>query len=107
MGLKAYQLEAMDHASHVKHDAALQYIDDAENEGINPIPAVCPRHPWHGPQGHMPKGLAIVSSNLPVMQQASYPFSSAPTMFPSTVSMCRIISTMSALKSFFAEDVKA
>jgi hypothetical protein len=77
MGLKAYQLEAMGiMLPMVKHDAALQYIDDAENEGINPDSCSLPKTSVGMViRGHMPKGLAIVSSNLPCdAGLASYAF---------------------------------
>ena len=52
-----------------------QYIDEAENAGINPDACSLPKATVGMVlKGHMPKGIAMVSSNMPCdAGMASYP----------------------------------
>lgn len=77
MGLKCYLLELMGIALPlVSAEAALQYIDEAENSGMNPDACSLPKATVGMViKGHMPKGVAIVSSNMPCdAGAASYAF---------------------------------
>lgn len=77
MGLKSYLLEAMGIVLPIMHsDASLQYIDEAENAGMNPDACSLPKATVGMVlKGHMPKGIAIVSSNMPCdAGAASYAF---------------------------------
>ncbi len=77
MGLDAYLLEGMGIILPIiDPESALKYIDEAENEGMNPDACSLPKTTVGMViRGHMPKGLAIVSSNLPCdAGAASYAF---------------------------------
>ncbi|PKN85508.1 MAG: hypothetical protein CVU51_08670, partial [Deltaproteobacteria bacterium HGW-Deltaproteobacteria-1] len=77
MGLAAYQLEGMGiMLPIIDQNAATKYIDEAENEGMNPDACSLPKTTVGMVlKGHMPKGLALVSSNLPCdAGAASYSF---------------------------------
>jgi benzoyl-CoA reductase/2-hydroxyglutaryl-CoA dehydratase subunit BcrC/BadD/HgdB len=77
MGLKCYLLEAMGIVLPlVSPEASLQYIDEAENSGMNPDACSLPKATVGMVlKGHMPKGVAIVSSNMPCdAGAASYAF---------------------------------
>jgi hypothetical protein len=73
MGLKCYLLELMGIALPlVKTNASLQYIDEAENSGMNPDACSLPKATVGMVlKGHMPKGVAMVSSNMPCDAGAS------------------------------------
>jgi hypothetical protein len=77
MGLKSYLLEAMGIVLPIiDTEASLKYIDEAENAGINPDACSLPKATVGMVlMGHMPKGVAIVSSNMPCdAGAASYAF---------------------------------
>ena len=77
MGLNCYLLEAMGIALPlISAEASLQYIDEAENSGMNPDACSLPKATVGMViKGHMPKGVAIVSSNMPCdAGAASYAF---------------------------------
>ena len=77
MGLKCYLLEAMGIVLPlVSSEASLKYIDEAENSGMNPDACSLPKATVGMVlKGHMPKGVAIVSSNMPCdAGAASYAF---------------------------------
>ncbi|PKN53735.1 MAG: 2-hydroxyacyl-CoA dehydratase [Deltaproteobacteria bacterium HGW-Deltaproteobacteria-13] len=77
MGLNCYLLELMGIALPLlKTDASLQYIDEAENSGMNPDACSLPKATVGMViKGHMPKGVAMVSSNMPCdAGAASYAF---------------------------------
>ena len=66
MGLNCWQLEDFGILlPFLDPEAALQYIDAAENEGINPDACSFVKMPVGMIiKGHMPKGIAIISSNM-------------------------------------------
>jgi benzoyl-CoA reductase/2-hydroxyglutaryl-CoA dehydratase subunit BcrC/BadD/HgdB len=77
MGLKSYMLEAFGILLPlVSSDSMLKYIDEAENSGMNPDACSLPKATVGMViKGHMPKGVAIVSSNMPCdAGAASYAF---------------------------------
>lgn len=77
MGLDAYLLEGMGIMLPIMDsESAIQYIDEAENEGINPDACSLPKTTVGMViKGHMPKGIAMVSSNMPCdAGAASYAF---------------------------------
>lgn len=77
MGLKSYLLEAMGiMLPIIDPEASLKYIDEAENAGMNPDACSLPKATVGMVlMGHMPKGVAIVSSNMPCdAGAASYAF---------------------------------
>ncbi|NLD79943.1 MAG: 2-hydroxyacyl-CoA dehydratase [Smithella sp.] len=77
MGLAAYQLEGMGIMLPIMDpNSAMKYIDEAENEGMNPDACSLPKTTVGMVlKGHMPTGLALVSSNLPCdAGAASYSF---------------------------------
>ncbi len=77
MGLQCYQLEAMGiMLPLLDPEVCLKYIDEAENEGINPDSCSLPKTTMGMVlKGHLPKGIAMVSSNLPCdAGAASYTF---------------------------------
>lgn len=77
MGLRSYLLEAMGIVLPIiDSEASLQYIDEAENAGMNPDACSLPKATVGMVlKGHMPKGVAIVSSNMPCdAGAASYAF---------------------------------
>ena len=77
MGLKSYLLEAMGIVLPIMvPEASLQYIDEAENSGMNPDSCSLPKATVGMViKGHMPKGVAMVSSNMPCdAGAASYAF---------------------------------
>jgi len=77
MGLKSYLLEAMGIILPIiTPEASLKYIDEAENAGMNPDACSLPKATVGMVlKGHMPKGVAIVSSNMPCdAGAASYAF---------------------------------
>lgn len=77
MGLNCYLLELMGIALPlIKTDASLPYIDEAENSGMNPDACSLPKATVGMViKGHMPKGVAMVSSNMPCdAGAASYAF---------------------------------
>jgi benzoyl-CoA reductase/2-hydroxyglutaryl-CoA dehydratase subunit BcrC/BadD/HgdB len=67
MGLKAYMLEAMAIILPIlASECDLKYIDEAENEGMNPDACSLPKATVGMVlKGHMPRGIAMVSSNMP------------------------------------------
>jgi hypothetical protein len=67
MGLKVWLLESMGMLLPILlPEAALKYIDEAENEGINPDACSLPKATVGMVlKAHMPEGLALVSSNMP------------------------------------------
>jgi benzoyl-CoA reductase/2-hydroxyglutaryl-CoA dehydratase subunit BcrC/BadD/HgdB len=67
MGLKVWLLESMGMLLPILlPEAALKYIDEAENEGINPDACSLPKATVGMVlKAHMPEGLAMVSSNMP------------------------------------------
>jgi benzoyl-CoA reductase/2-hydroxyglutaryl-CoA dehydratase subunit BcrC/BadD/HgdB len=67
MGLKVWLLESMGMLLPILFPgAALKYIDEAENEGINPDSCSLPKATVGMVlKDHMPQGLAMVSSNMP------------------------------------------
>jgi benzoyl-CoA reductase/2-hydroxyglutaryl-CoA dehydratase subunit BcrC/BadD/HgdB len=67
MGLKAWLLEAMGILLPIlAPEADLRYIDEAENAGINPDACSLPKATVGMVlKGHMPSGVALVSSNMP------------------------------------------
>ena len=67
MGLKVYNLESFGlFLPMLAPDSVLAYIDEAENAGVNPDSCSLPRATiGMVKKGHLPKGLAIVTSNLP------------------------------------------
>ncbi|MDI6742434.1 MAG: hypothetical protein QMD11_06790, partial [Smithella sp.] len=67
MGLNCYLLELMGIVLPILYtDASLQYIDEAENSGMNPDACSLPKATVGMViKGHMPKGVAMVSSNMP------------------------------------------
>ena len=77
MGLKVWLLEAMGILLPIlSADADLKYIDEAENAGINTDACSLPKATVGMVlKGHMPKGIAMVSSNMPCdAGMASYAF---------------------------------
>jgi benzoyl-CoA reductase/2-hydroxyglutaryl-CoA dehydratase subunit BcrC/BadD/HgdB len=77
MGLKSYMLEAFGILLPlVSSDSMLKYIDEAENSGMNPDACSLPKATVGMVlKGHLPKGVAIVSSNMPCdAGAASYAF---------------------------------
>jgi len=77
MGLNVWLVEAMGILlPFLKHNAAEQYIDETENAGINPDACSFVKNAMGMIiKGHMPKGSAIVSSNMPCEAgMASYTF---------------------------------
>ena len=77
MGLKCYHLEAMGIIMPlIDPDVSPKYIDEAEHEGMNPDACSLPKTTVGMVlKGHMPKGIAMVSSNLPCdAGAASYSF---------------------------------
>jgi benzoyl-CoA reductase/2-hydroxyglutaryl-CoA dehydratase subunit BcrC/BadD/HgdB len=77
MGLKVWLLEVWGMLLPIlSPEAALTYIDEAENEGINPDACSLPKAAVGMVlKGHVPEGLAMVSSNLPCdAGAASYAF---------------------------------
>jgi len=67
MGLKVWLLEAMGILLPIlAAQSDLKYIDEAENAGINPDACSLPKATVGMVlKGHMPKGIAMVSSNMP------------------------------------------
>ena len=67
MGLKVWLLESMGMLLPILlPEAALKYIDEAENEGINPDACSLPKATVGMVlKAHMPEALALVSSNMP------------------------------------------
>lgn len=67
MDLKAYQIETIGiMLPLMDQDANLQYIDEAENGGMNPDACSLPKAAvGMVMKGHLPAGIAIVSSNMP------------------------------------------
>ncbi len=67
MGLRCYLLEAMGIVlPMLDPEICLEYIDEAENEGINPDSCSLPKATIGMVlKGHLPGGKAVVSSNLP------------------------------------------
>lgn len=77
MGLNCYLLEAMGIVLPIlTSEGTLKYIDEAENAGMNPDSCSLPKATVGMViKGHMPKGVAMVSSNLPCdAGAASYAF---------------------------------
>jgi len=77
MGLKVWLLEAMGILlPFLSEDSDLKYIDEAENAGINTDACSLPKATVGMViKGHMPKGIAMVSSNMPCdAGMASYAF---------------------------------
>ena len=77
MGLDAYLIEGIGIMLPIlDSEACLKYIDEAENEGMNPDACSLPKTTVGMViRGHLPKGVAIVSSNLPCdAGAASYSF---------------------------------
>jgi len=77
MGLNCYLLEAMGIVLPIlTSEGTLKYIDEAENAGMNPDACSLPKATVGMViKGHMPKGVAMVSSNLPCdAGAASYAF---------------------------------
>lgn len=77
MGLDGYLLEAMGIMLPIMDpDACLKYIDEAENEGMNADACSLPKTTVGMViKGHLPKGVAMVSSNMPCdAGAASYAF---------------------------------
>ncbi|MGO9147583.1 MAG: 2-hydroxyacyl-CoA dehydratase [Desulfomonilia bacterium] len=77
MGLKTWQLEDFGIVLPFLYpEAALKYIDEAENAGINPDACSFVKKAMGMIlKGHMPKGVAIVGSNMPCdAGMASYTF---------------------------------
>jgi hypothetical protein len=77
MGLKSYMPEAFGILLPlISSDSMLKYIDEAENAGINPDACSLPKATVGMIlKGHLPKGVAIVSSNMPCdAGAASYAF---------------------------------
>ena len=77
MGLDAYLLEGMGIMLPIMDsESCLKYIDEAENEGMNPDACSLPKTTVGMViKGHLPRGVAMVSSNLPCdAGAASYSF---------------------------------
>jgi benzoyl-CoA reductase/2-hydroxyglutaryl-CoA dehydratase subunit BcrC/BadD/HgdB len=77
MGLKSYMPEAFGILLPlISSDSMLKYIDEAENSGMNPDACSLPKATVGMVlKGHLPKGVAIVSSNMPCdAGAASYAF---------------------------------
>ncbi|HHO77385.1 MAG TPA: 2-hydroxyacyl-CoA dehydratase, partial [Deltaproteobacteria bacterium] len=77
MGLDAYLLEAIGIIMPIiDPESVLKYIDEAENEGMNPDACSLPKTTVGMViKGHLPTGVAMVSSNLPCdAGAASYTF---------------------------------
>lgn len=77
MGLDAYLLEGIGIMMPILDaESCLKYIDEAENEGMNPDACSLPKTTVGMViRGHLPRGVAMVSSNLPCdAGAASYAF---------------------------------
>ncbi len=110
MGLDAYLLEGMGiMLPIVDPESATKYIDVAENEGMNPDACSLPKTTVGMViKGHLPKGIAMVSSNLPCdAGAASYTFIERAYGIPTYRLDVPYDFTNERAENLFMEDVSA